>query len=153
MPPLLVTLLLTACSSGGTTVGTAGSTGGTPDVAAAASSSPTSSTPAGPPTSSPSGSASPAGDQTGAPAVDVQVQVAKGQVDPPVHRVNVPVGAQVRLTVTSDVADAVHVHGYDLEQTLPAGSPATLEFTADQVGLFEVETHHSGLQLVQLVVQ
>jgi len=59
----------------------------------------------------------------------------------------------VALTVTSDVADAVHVHGYDLQAALPAGKPAHLEFTADQVGLFEVETHETGLQLVQLVVR
>jgi heme/copper-type cytochrome/quinol oxidase subunit 2 len=85
--------------------------------------------------------------------VPVAVRITSGKVDPPVHRVTVPLGARVDLTVTSDVADAVHVHGYDFEKTLPAGAPATLSFTADQPGLFEVETHETGLQLVQLVVR
>ena len=84
--------------------------------------------------------------------VVVAVRVAGGKVVPPTHRVDVPMGQRVRLQVDSDVADEVHVHGYDLKQDVAPGSPATVEFVADQPGLFEVELEEAKLQLVQLEV-
>ncbi|MGW5558979.1 hypothetical protein ACWER9_17340 [Micromonospora sp. NPDC003944] len=88
-------------------------------------------------------------------AVDHQITVtiAKKRVDPPTGRVTVGKGKLVRITVTSDVADELHVHGYDLGARLPAGTPGSVEFRADQTGLFEVETHDSELVLFQLVVR
>jgi heme/copper-type cytochrome/quinol oxidase subunit 2 len=74
-------------------------------------------------------------------------------VTPKSGRVAVAQGEQVRLVVTSDVADEVHVHTYDLELRLKPGVPGTLQFTADKPGLFEVETHETALILVQLLVQ
>ncbi|MHA4947308.1 cupredoxin domain-containing protein [Micromonospora sp. SD19] len=89
------------------------------------------------------------------PAVDRQITVtiAKRRVDPPTGRVTVSKGELVRITVTSDVSDELHVHGYDLGARLPAGTPGSVEFRADQTGLFEVETHDSELVLFQLVVR
>ncbi len=57
------------------------------------------------------------------------------------------------LQVTSDVDDEVHVHGFDVEKPLDAGQTTTIELTADQQGVFEVETHESELLLVQLEVR
>ncbi|MFI6781464.1 hypothetical protein [Micromonospora sp. NPDC050276] len=89
------------------------------------------------------------------PAVDQQITVtiAKRRVDPPTGRVTVSKGELVRITVTSDVADELHVHGYDLGARLPAGTPGSVEFRADKTGLFEVETHETELVLFQLVVR
>ena len=84
--------------------------------------------------------------------VVVAMRVAGGKVVPPTHRVDVPMGQRVRLQVDSDVADEVHVHGYDLKQDVAPGAPATVEFVADQPGLFEVELEGAKLQLVQLEV-
>ncbi len=84
--------------------------------------------------------------------VVVAVRVAAGKVVPPTHRVDVPMGQRVRLQVDSDVADEVHVHGYDLKQDVAPSAPATVEFVADQPGLFEVELEEARLQLVQLEV-
>jgi hypothetical protein len=84
---------------------------------------------------------------------EIVVEVRDGKVRPPTRRVKVAQGAVVRLLVTSDVADEIHVHGFEVAQKLPAGQQATIEFTADQTGLFEVETHESHLQLVQLEVR
>ena len=39
------------------------------------------------------------------------------------HRIDVPVGNTVRITVTSDEHDELHVHGYDLEAELTPGEP------------------------------
>ena len=84
---------------------------------------------------------------------EIVVSVVAGKVMPPTHRVEVAEGTDVRLLVTSDEADELHIHGFDIEQELIAGEQATVDFTADQSGVFEVETHESGLQLVQLEVR
>ncbi|MFD0478149.1 hypothetical protein ACFQ0B_65710 [Nonomuraea thailandensis] len=64
-----------------------------------------------------------------------------------------PKGRQVSLTVTSDVADELHVHGYDLVAELRPGVPVTIRFTADLTGVFQVETHGGKLVLIQLAVR
>lgn len=85
--------------------------------------------------------------------VEVAVAVRDGEVHPATRRVEVAQGSRVRLVITSDVDDDVHVHGYDTETALEAGRSSTLDLVADQKGVFEVETHDSGLALVQLEVR
>ena len=46
---------------------------------------------------------------------------ATARSTPKPHRVEVPLGSQVRLQVTSDVDDELHVHGFDIEEPLEAG--------------------------------
>ncbi|MDQ1625053.1 MAG: hypothetical protein QOJ49_551 [Actinomycetota bacterium] len=84
---------------------------------------------------------------------EIVVSVVNGKVSPPTHRVKVSKDTHIRLLVTSDKADEVHVHGYNIERPLAAGKQVSIEFVANQVGLFEIETHKSGLQLVQLEVR
>lgn len=81
------------------------------------------------------------------------MRVTGRTVTPPPGRVRVEKGQLVHIQVTGDQADTIHVHGYDLEAELAPGRPATLSFTADQTGLFDVETHDRGLLLAQLAVQ
>ena len=83
----------------------------------------------------------------------VEVAIAAGSVTPAPARIEVGRGATVRVTVTSDVADTVHVHGYDREFLVRPGETAGIEFVADDAGLYEVETHDQELQLFQLVVR
>ncbi len=100
-------------------------------------------------------SASTASDQSSAgrvKGVEIDVSIKDGAVKPEARRVTVTEGTRVRLVITSDVADEVHVHGYDIEQEVPAGPMVTIPFVADRNGVFEVETHESGLQLLQLEV-
>ncbi|GLW05210.1 hypothetical protein Misp01_03400 [Microtetraspora sp. NBRC 13810] len=84
---------------------------------------------------------------------EITVTIADGKVTPPPGRIEVAQGQPVRVTVTSDVADVAHVHGYDKAATLTPGTPGEIRFIADQGGLFEVETHEADLQLFQLVVR
>ncbi|MFG2039602.1 hypothetical protein [Dactylosporangium sp. NPDC048998] len=84
---------------------------------------------------------------------DLVYTIAKRRANPPAGRVEVARGDVVRITVTSDEADQLHVHGYDVEIALPAGQPGTITLTADRTGLFEIETHKSHLVLFQLVVR
>jgi hypothetical protein len=59
----------------------------------------------------------------------------------------------VRLRVVSDVADEIHLHGYDLKKDVPAGGSVTFSFTADIEGVFEVELEGRGEQIAQLTVR
>jgi hypothetical protein len=105
----------------------------------------TSSTISAPPTTS-----SPEPSPTAA-ATEIDVVVADGGVTTPIAA-EVALGAEVLLRITSDVADEVHVHGYDLETEVPAGGTAEVRFTADAAGVFEVEFHERGLLLLRLTV-
>ncbi|WP_169945422.1 hypothetical protein [Microbispora sp. H11081] len=98
--------------------------------------------------------AEPASEAPAAPAVkEIAVTVSGRKVTPPPGRIEVTKGETVRITITSDAADEAHLHGYDKAADLKPGAPASIEFVADETGLFEMETHHSGLQLFQLVVR
>lgn len=83
----------------------------------------------------------------------VEVHFAGGVVQGGVSRVPIHVGSSVALVVSSDVGDEVHLHGYDRKVDVPAGGTATLEFVADQAGVFEAELESRGTQLVQLEVR
>jgi hypothetical protein len=83
----------------------------------------------------------------------VSARISDGRVEGVPARVEVDRGTQVRIEVTSDRSDELHVHGYDKTVPLTAGSPAGVAFVADLPGVFEVETHDSGLLLFQLVVR
>jgi hypothetical protein len=86
-------------------------------------------------------------------ATVVEVTVSGGSVSTPQSRVDVEVGAPVRLVVTSDTDDELHVHGVDIEQPLVAGQPTVLEFVPAEPGLYDVETHDSHLLLVQIAAR
>lgn len=82
----------------------------------------------------------------------VEVAFAAGGVTGGVARYAVPVGSTVELVVRSDVADEVHVHGYDRLSYVTAGASTTLRFVADLPGAFEVELEQRGVPLAQLEV-
>ena len=66
--------------------------------------------------------------------------------------VSVPKGTSVTINITSTDAEEYHLHGYDLEQKADAGKTATFEFTADQTGQFDLESHLTEDTLLVLVV-
>ena len=61
-------------------------------------------------------------------------------------------GDPVVVIVRSDVADEVHVHGYDLSADVAPGKPVRIEFTANLTGRFEIELEDRGKQIAQLTV-
>jgi hypothetical protein len=70
-----------------------------------------------------------------------------------VQREPVELGSTVAITITSDVDDEVHLHGYDIEAPLVANQPTTISITADLPGVWELETHgHGGVPLLELEV-
>ena len=58
----------------------------------------------------------------------------------------------VVLAVTSDVADEIHLHGYDKKTDVAAGGTARLPFVATIPGRFEVELESRGVQIADLTV-
>jgi hypothetical protein len=82
----------------------------------------------------------------------IEVTVAGGKASGDTGRVQVAMGTSVTLVVTSDVADEVHVHGYDKEAELSPGQPSEIQFDATIPGVFEVELHHAGTVLLRLQV-
>lgn len=70
-----------------------------------------------------------------------------------IERAKVTQGRQVRFVVRSDVADHVHVHGYDLMRDVAPGKPARIGFRASIPGRFEVELEDRGLQIAELEVR
>lgn len=83
----------------------------------------------------------------------VEVTIAGGQVQTADRRVIVTLNSRVRLIVTSDAADEVHIHGVDEYVDLVAGETATHDFVASIPGTFEVELHEAGDLLFSLQVQ
>ncbi|RJK97613.1 hypothetical protein [Vallicoccus soli] len=151
-------LLLLAALAGGLAGCASADEEGTSGAAPAASASPSASPPASPPASpsaavpAPGTTAPEAPDATA--AREIEVAIADGEVSPATGTYDIAEGDRVRITVTSDEQDELHVHGFggpslDLEP----GVPGTLELTADETGQFEVETHGAGLLLFTLAVR
>jgi hypothetical protein len=83
-----------------------------------------------------------------APVIDVVDGAPKGGI----ADLEFEKGDQIVFDVTSDAADEVHVHGYDIEEEVPAGGTAKFDFPADLEGVFEVELHGSETQIAELTV-
>jgi len=66
----------------------------------------------------------------------VTLAFAGGEVTSGAQRIEVDAGERVRLEVTSDIAEEVHVHGYDLEAGLVPGETAVIELTGDLPGVW-----------------
>jgi hypothetical protein len=61
-------------------------------------------------------------------------------------------GDLVRFRVSSDVADEVHVHGYDLHKNVPAGGSVSFSFPANIDGVFDIELEKRTEQIARLKV-
>jgi len=83
----------------------------------------------------------------------IDIVVTNGVPTPATGQVAVPLGNTVRLFITADAADEVHVHGYDLTADIAPGGPVELTFVADIPGSFAVEFHEGGQLLCELRVE
>jgi ABC-type glycerol-3-phosphate transport system substrate-binding protein len=81
------------------------------------------------------------------------VTVRGGSVVEGASRQRATLNQPVTVRVTSDVADEVHVHGYDERLPVAAGGTAEVAFVADIPGVFEVELERSHKLLFTLEVR
>jgi cytoskeletal protein RodZ len=80
------------------------------------------------------------------------ITVVNGQPQGGVKTVSFKKNDQVVLKVQSDVADEIHVHGYDLKKDVTKGGSVTFNFKATIEGRFEVELENAGTQIANLEV-
>ncbi len=85
-------------------------------------------------------------------AADEQISVRNGKPVGGVKELSYDSGDRIRFVVTSDVADEVHVHGYDITKDVRAGGSARFRFPAKLEGVFEVELHDREQQIAELRV-
>ncbi len=82
----------------------------------------------------------------------ITIDIVDGEPVGGVQREEVALGSVVGLMVTSDIAEEVHVHGYDILRAVSEGHPAHFAFNAEIPGVFEVELEGSGRLLMQLEI-
>jgi len=82
----------------------------------------------------------------------IEISLKDGKVSPNGDRLALAKYTILRLKITSDRNDEVHVHGYDVEIPVKAGASVTKDITLEQVGRFEIESHDPPLTILQLVV-
>jgi hypothetical protein len=90
---------------------------------------------------------------TADPTPVIEVRVVGGKPQGGVRREQVQSGETVVLRVVADVADEVHLHGYDKTADVAPGKPAQIRFTADIPGVWEVELEQRKQKLVELEVR
>jgi hypothetical protein len=83
----------------------------------------------------------------------VRIVVRSGKVVGGLQRATIDQGERVAIVVGSDVADEVHLHGYDKSVDVTAGKAARLVFVASIPGRFEVELEDRGLQIADITVR
>lgn len=61
-------------------------------------------------------------------------------------------GEEVRFRVSSDRAEEIHVHGYDISKDVPAGGTVEIAFPAELEGIYEAELEKLGVQIAELQI-
>jgi hypothetical protein len=92
------------------------------------------------------------GKQPPSPPPIANVRVKNGKPVGGIQDLEFAKGDTVQFAVTSDVADEVHVHGYDLMKDVKPGHPVTFKFPGKIDGEFEVELEGRGEQIASLKV-
>ena len=86
------------------------------------------------------------------PAIPTIV-VRNGEPVDGIQELTFDAGERVRFRVRSNVADEIHVHGYDVSEEVAAGGSVVFSFPADIEGIFEVELHESEEQIAELRIE
>jgi hypothetical protein len=70
-----------------------------------------------------------------------RIRIQGGEVVGGPPDITVTSGDVVRIVVSSDAPDDIHLHGYDIEKQAAPGQPARFRVRADLEGSFEMESH------------
>jgi len=139
--------LTTAAVVAATAVALAGCSGGSPTPAATT----TPTTSASPSTSATS--STPSATTSTTTGRSIAITVTGSTITPAPAQVDLPVGQTLTLVVTSDHDDQLHAHGFEVEEDIKAGVPATIALTGKDPGVYEVELHHPALTLLTVAVR
>jgi hypothetical protein len=81
------------------------------------------------------------------------IEVVNGEPVGGVAELSFAKGDDIRFVVESDVADHVHLHGYDVFQDVPAGGKVEFDVPATIEGVFEVELEDRVVPLAEITVE
>ena len=90
---------------------------------------------------------------TAPPNRTVHIVFKNGKVVGGLQKATFNNGDHVVLVVSSDIADEVHLHGYDKHADVAPGKPVRLAFVASLPGRFEAELESRGIQIADLEVR
>lgn len=111
-----------------------------------------------PPSATPAAPSDGANDDDAPPIVTppngtvVSILFERGRLARKSDQVEVGRGSTVLLAVSTDVADEIHLHGYERVAPTKPGERAVLEFTADRSGVYTAELERSGVSLLVVTV-
>lgn len=92
----------------------------------------------------------------GEPAADAgsvpTIVVRDGEPVDGVAELEFSAGEEVRFRVSSDQAEEIHVHGYDISKDVPAGGTVEFAFPAELEGIYEAELEELGVQIAELQI-
>jgi len=84
----------------------------------------------------------------------VEISVIIGQTSGSAVAYQATLGSKVQIKILNpDADDEFHLHGYELSAIATAGQETMIEFTADQLGSFDLESHTTGDWILTLVVE
>jgi len=75
------------------------------------------------------------------PPATTRIRIRDGAVVGGAPDIKVDKGETVRIVISADAADELHLHGYDITREAEADRPARFRFEADLEGAFEIESH------------
>lgn len=87
------------------------------------------------------------------PPARVEIVVRDGQPVGGIRRVTVSEGRRVVLIVRSNVADHVHLHGYNIMRDVAPGQPGRISFRATIVGTVEAELEDRRVRIATITTQ
>ena len=80
------------------------------------------------------------------------IEVKGGQPVGGVAELEFTKGERIQFVVRSDVADHVHLHGYDVFKDLPAGGEVEFDVPATIEGVFEAELEDRVVPIAEITV-
>jgi ABC-type glycerol-3-phosphate transport system substrate-binding protein len=83
----------------------------------------------------------------------IVIVVDQGRPRGGIKRPKLDKGEKIVLVIRADAGEAVHIHGYDVEEPVVPGKALRIPLTAAIPGRFEVELHHPNSLLAVLQVQ
>jgi len=81
------------------------------------------------------------------------VTVVNGKPDGGIKTITYNKGDTVDLTIKSDTADEIHIHGYDVHKDVKKGGSVHFTFPASIDGRFVIELENAGQQIASLQVE
>jgi hypothetical protein len=83
----------------------------------------------------------------------IEIEIEDGEPQRGVREIEVTEGDELRISVTTDAADELHLHGYELYfDIIPGKKNDVIVESADIGGVFELESHSTGALIAEISV-